>query len=187
MILFNYLIDNNYVFYGLFATTAGILGYKFVSSYLNSFYVDKGIQTDAWEDYSERASQLVSNSVTSINTVTPRISPTEYISQTNILQNISEVGTHNITEGVSTVTTVLPIPPMDIPMVPNLELIGKVDQGVQTINNPMYGKDWNTIIEYINNKPSFFFDAPGCETWIIPDPSVLTLISNSQFLPSIWF
>jgi len=30
---------------------------------------------------------------------------------------------------------------MDIPMVPNLELIGKVDQGVQTINNPMYGKD----------------------------------------------
>jgi len=47
MILFNYLIDNNYVFYGLFATTAGILGYKFVSSYLNSFYVDKGIQTDA--------------------------------------------------------------------------------------------------------------------------------------------
>jgi len=88
MILFNYLIDNNYVFYGLFATTAGIMGYKIVSSYLNSFYVDKGIQTDAWEDYSERASQLVSNSVTSIDTVTPRISPTEYISQTNILQNI---------------------------------------------------------------------------------------------------
>ena len=48
-------------------------------------------------------------------------------------------------------------------------------------NNPMYGKDWNTIIDYINNKPSFFFDAPGCDTWIMPDPSVLSLISNSLF------
>lgn len=175
MTIFNYLIDNNYVFYGLFTTTVGFIGYKFVSSYVNSFYVDKGVQTDAWEDYSERLSQLASNSVTSIDTVTPRISPTEYLNQTNVLQNTSE--------GVSTVTTVLPIPPMDLPMVPNLELIAKVDKGVQTIINPVFNKDWNTIIEYINNKPSFFFDVPGCESWIIPDPTVLTLISNSQFLP----
>ena len=48
----------------------------------------------------------------------------------------------------------------------------------------MFGKDWNTIIEYINNKPSFFFDAPCCDTWIIPDPDILTLISNSPFWPS---
>jgi hypothetical protein len=75
---------------------------------------------------------------------------------------------------------------MDISMVPNPDLLTKVDQGIQTITNPMFGKDWNTIIEYINNKPSFFFDAPGCDTWIIPDPSILTLISNSQFLPSFW-
>jgi hypothetical protein len=64
-------------------------------------------------------------------------------------------------------------------MVPNLELIEKLDKGVQTITNPMYGKDWNTIIDFINNKPSFFFYAPGCESWIIPDPAILTLISNS--------
>jgi hypothetical protein len=62
-------------------------------------------------------------------------------------------------------------------------LINKVDQGVQNITNPMFGKDWSTIINYINNKPSFFFDAPGCDTWIIPDPDILTLISNSQFWP----
>jgi hypothetical protein len=58
-----------------------------------------------------------------------------------------------------------------------------VDQGVQTIINPMFGKDWNSIIEYINNKPSFFFDTSCCDTWIIPDPSVLIAISNSPFLP----
>jgi hypothetical protein len=66
---FNSLIDNDFVFYGLFVTTAGFIRYKFVSSYWNYFYVDKGIQIDAWEDYSERPSQLISNSVTSIDTV----------------------------------------------------------------------------------------------------------------------
>jgi uncharacterized protein YozE (UPF0346 family) len=157
------------------------MGYKIISSYLNSFYVDKGVQTDAWEDYSERPSQIASESVTSIDTVTPRISPIEHISQ---VQNISPEGTQNIIDNgtdVSTVTTILPIPPVDIPIVPNIELITKVDQGIQTVTNPMYGKDWNTIIDYINNKPSFFFDVPGCESWIIPDPAILNLISNSQF------
>ena len=136
MTLFNYLIDNGYVFYSLFACTAGFMGYKFVSFYLNSYYVDKGVQTDAWEDYSDRPSQILCDSITSIDTVTPKFSP--------------------VTEGVSTVTTILPIPPVDINIIPNPDLIiTKVDQGVQTISNPMYGKDWNTIIEYLNNRPSF--------------------------------
>jgi len=96
MTLFNLLTDNSLVFYSLFTGTVGFMGYKFAPSYLNSFYVD---------------------------------------------------------------------------------------QGVQTIVNPMFGKDWNSIIEYINNKPSFFFDTSCCDTWIIPDPSVLIAISNSPFWP----
>jgi hypothetical protein len=31
----------------MFAGTVGFMGYKLVSSYLNSFYEDKGIQTEA--------------------------------------------------------------------------------------------------------------------------------------------
>lgn len=50
----------------------------------------------------------------------------------------------------------------------------------------MFGKDWNIIIEYINNKSNFFFDASGYDTWIIPDPSVLILITNYQFWLSFW-
>ena len=50
----------------------------------------------------------------------------------------------------------------------------------------MFGKDWNIIIEYINNKSNFFFDASGCDTLIIPDPSVLILITNYQFWLSFW-
>jgi hypothetical protein len=45
--LFNYILDNNVFFYAGFSVTVGFIGYKFVSSYLNSFYVDKGVQTDA--------------------------------------------------------------------------------------------------------------------------------------------
>ena len=73
---------------------------------------------------------------------------------------------------------------MDISMVLNPYLLTKVDQGVQIIIKPMFGKDWNIIIEYINNKSSFFFDDSGYDTWIIPDPSVLILITNYQFLLS---
>lgn len=174
MTLFNYVLDNDLVFGTAFAVTLGLITYGFTKSFINSFYVDKGIQTDSWEDYSDRPSQILSDNITSIDTVAPWLSPTESINQISVLGSTSEVGTQ-------TITTVLPIPPMNIPMVPNVELITRVDQGVQTINNPMYGKDWNTIIEFINNKPSFFFDTPGCDTWIIPDPSVLSLISNSFF------
>jgi len=47
MTLFNILTDNSLVFYSLFTGTVGFMGYKFATSYLNSFYVDKSIQTDA--------------------------------------------------------------------------------------------------------------------------------------------
>jgi hypothetical protein len=49
----------------------GFIGYKLASSYLNSFYLDKGVQTEAWEDYSNRSSQIAPESVTSLDTVTP--------------------------------------------------------------------------------------------------------------------
>jgi len=178
--IFNYLFENSYdlVFYSTFAGTIGFMGYKFASSYLNSFYVDKSIQTEAWENYSNRSSQMAPESITSIDTVTPI---SENISPVITTNTTSEIGTQTIFESISTVTTVLPIPPVNVEIVPNPDLLAKVDQGVQTISNPMFGKDWTTIIEYINNKPSFFFDAPGCDTWIIPDPSVLIMISNSPF------
>ena len=62
MTLFNYLLDNNIIFYSIFATTAGFIRYSCISSYFNSSYIDEGIQTEAWEDYSERASQIASES-----------------------------------------------------------------------------------------------------------------------------
>lgn len=109
--LFNYIFDNDIVFYSLFTCTAGFMGYSLITSYLDSFYVDKGIQTDAWEDYSNRPSQIASDSLTSIDTVTPRFSPTDYVN-TGPQINTIEAGTQTITDNMSTVTTVLPIPPI---------------------------------------------------------------------------
>jgi hypothetical protein len=43
----NYALDNGLLFYGTFAGVVGLIGYSFITSYLNSFYVDKGVQTDA--------------------------------------------------------------------------------------------------------------------------------------------
>jgi hypothetical protein len=120
MTLFNYALDNSLLFGVAFAGTVGFIGYKFASSYLNSFYVDKSIQTDAWENYSDRSSQMAPESITSIDTVTPI---SKNISPVTTLQTISEIGTQTISEGASTVTTVLPIPPINIEMVPNPEMV----------------------------------------------------------------
>ena len=101
-------------------------------------------------------------------------------------------------EAVSPATTILPIPSVDILPVPPIDVaivgnpditISTVEKGVQTINNPLYGKDWNTIIEYINNRPSFYFDSPELVNngWIIPDPTLLNMISNSETLNFINF
>ncbi len=158
--IINYFINNDFVIYSMFAGTVGLIGYKFVSSYLNSFYVDKGTQTSAWEDYSDRTSQMASNSVTSINTVTPI---SDNVSPTFTAHTMSEVGTETITDGTSTVTTVLPTPPINIEIVPNPDLVGYtlthkslIESKIQEING-LYGKEMfdytitNADLTYIVN------------------------------------
>jgi hypothetical protein len=72
-----------------------------------------------------------SNSVTSIDTVTP-------VSET-FMDTASVVDT--ISNSTNTVTTILPVPTANVEIIPNPDLLAKVDQGVQTITNPMFGKD----------------------------------------------
>jgi len=126
-------------FYSLGFVMVGYMIYKFISSFYNSYYIDKGVQTDAWEDYSERASQLISNSITSIDTVTPRISPTDYVnSGAQVILDTVEIGTLTIIDNgtnVSTVTTVLPIPPVHIEIVPNPDIIKYCSSNLRKIMN----------------------------------------------------
>ena len=145
MTLLNYILDNNIVFYSLFTGTVGFIGYKFVSFYLNTYYVD--IQTSAWEDYFDRSGQILQ--IISNNTQKPVFSPVEFIKA-----------------GIQANTI-------------------KMETGIQSINNPMYGKDWGFIIEYIDTHPSFFLDSPYCNTWLMPNPYMLALLSNSEFWPPL--
>jgi hypothetical protein len=147
MTLFNFLTDNSLVFYSLFTGTVGFIGYSCASSYLSSFYADKEIQTDAREDYSERPSQIGSNSATSIDTVTP-VSPTI------------------TSETENTISTILPVPPVNIEIIPNPDLVeyalshkSLVESKIQEING-LYGKEMfdyaitNADLTYIVNSYS---------------------------------
>ncbi len=48
MTLLNLALDNGWLFYGASVGMIGFIGYSLLSSYLNSSFVDKGVQTDAW-------------------------------------------------------------------------------------------------------------------------------------------
>jgi hypothetical protein len=56
--------------------------------------------------------------------MTPGISPTQHISSQQIL---SDAGTLTVSEGASTTTTVLPIPPVHIEVIPNPDLQSVLD------------------------------------------------------------
>lgn len=115
-LIYDYMINNtNIILCGLGVSTVCFLGLSVIGSYYSTTKVDKGIQTDAWEDYSERASQIASEGGSSIDTITPRISPIEYVKtggQTLV----------DSTSNINTATTVLPIPPIDIPFIPNPDI-----------------------------------------------------------------
>lgn len=121
MTLFNFLTDNSLVFYGLFAGTIGFMEYSFATSYLGSFYVDKGIQTDAWEDYSNRASQIAYDSPTSLDTVTP-VSHVFTSNTGNTLSTMSPISPTLTSDTAQTVSTILPVPLVEIEIIPNRDI-----------------------------------------------------------------
>jgi hypothetical protein len=106
---------------------------------------------------------MAPESITSLDTVTPI---SENISPVITTNTTSEVGTQTITDSISTVTTVLPIPPVNVKIVPNQDLVGSilshkslVELKIQEING-IYGKEMfdytitNTDLTYIVNSYS---------------------------------
>jgi hypothetical protein len=47
MTIFNYLLDNEVLFFSAFAGMGCLIGYKFVNAYFGCTYVNKEVQTDA--------------------------------------------------------------------------------------------------------------------------------------------
>jgi len=86
MFILNTFSSNDVLFYGMFVGVACHVGFYLVSSiwYSGNKQVDKGVQTDAWEDYSDTPSQIASDNLTSLDTMTLEISPSELVNSTSV-------------------------------------------------------------------------------------------------------
>ena len=117
MTILNNIFDNNIILgdYLYLQVYAGHLRLSDLSSCWpeNIRYTTTGVQTDAWEDYSDRPSRMTSDSLTSLDTITS-VSPTS-IDATSVTQIL--------TDGLSPVTTVLPVRPVEIEVIPNLDIL----------------------------------------------------------------
>jgi hypothetical protein len=113
--ILNNNLDNDLVFYGLFIGVIGGIGYSFASKILRKSYMEKGVQTDAGENYYDKPSQIIPENVSSIDTLSPVSSTFEDTS--TLIPTTSEVGTQTITGDVT---------PVNIEVIPNQDIAGRV-------------------------------------------------------------
>jgi hypothetical protein len=109
--LLNNNMDNDLVFYGLFIGVVGTIGYSFTSKILRKSYVEKGVQTDAENNFSDRPSQIIPDNVPSIDTLSS-VSST-FKDTSPLIPTTSEVGTQTIAGDVTPVNREV-IPSQDI-------------------------------------------------------------------------
>jgi hypothetical protein len=113
--IINNNLDNDLVFYGVFIGAVGSIGYSFTRRILSKSYVDKGVQTDAGENLSDRPNQIIAENITSKDALSP-VSST-FKETSTIIPTTSEVGTQTITEDVTQVNT---------EVVPNQNIVERV-------------------------------------------------------------
>jgi len=113
--LLNNNLDNDLVFYGLYIGVAGAIGYSFISNILKKSYVEKGVQTEAEKNISDSPNQIISDNVTSIDTLSPLSST--FKDTSSLIPKISEVGTQTIAGEVT---------PVNIEVIPNQDIVGRV-------------------------------------------------------------
>lgn len=113
------MFENEVLFYGIFIGMGCHFSYLIAkSAYVQYFYKDQEVQTDAWDDYSDRPSQTIADNITSSNT--PIFSPVENI------DTGSQILTGNTNTVTNTVTTILPVPPVNIEILPNPDITMRV-------------------------------------------------------------
>jgi hypothetical protein len=103
--------DNDLIFYSLLIGAVGAIGYSLTTKILLKSYVEKSIQTDAGEIYSDKSSQISPDDFPSIHTLSPS-SSTE-----TIRPPISKVETKSITGDIT---------PVNIDVRPNQDIVGRV-------------------------------------------------------------
>jgi hypothetical protein len=114
MNIINNIIDNDILFFGMFAGVVCHLGFSFVRAIqpVKKEMTETGVQTDALEESSDRPSEIIQDNLTSIDTLSP-VSPA-FEDTSTIIPSSSQVGTSTIAEDVN------------IEVVPNQEIVGSV-------------------------------------------------------------
>jgi hypothetical protein len=107
-------LDNDIVFYASLIGIVGAIGYSLTKQILSKSYVEKGVQTDAEENFSDNPSQIIPDNVSSTDTLSPVSSTFEEFEDTSTLRpETSDVGIQTIPGDVTLVNTEV-IPNRDI-------------------------------------------------------------------------
>jgi hypothetical protein len=110
--LWNFIIDNDLIIYGTLIGIACHIGLTYLS--FNQTYVDASVQTEAWEDYSPGPSQVLADNLSPVLT--------DNLTSLDPLTRISPISETIASTTVNTVTTILPIPPVNIEVIPNPDI-----------------------------------------------------------------
>jgi hypothetical protein len=87
-------IDNEWVLLGIAGCVVGALGYKIISTYLRSKYLDKGTQTDASENLTDRPNQITQENLALLDSLSP-------VSSSSSIQTLSPVSSSSSLETLS--------------------------------------------------------------------------------------
>jgi hypothetical protein len=104
-------LDNDIIFYGTLIVVVGAIGYSIISEILSKSYTEKGVQTDAENNISDRPNQIIQDNLTSIDTLSP------VSSTSSLIPTTSEVGIQTIAGNVT---------PVNIEVIPNQDIVGRV-------------------------------------------------------------
>jgi hypothetical protein len=114
-LLYNNL-DNDLVLYGVCIVVVGAIGYSLASKILSKSYMEKGVQTDAEEYYSDISSSIFPDNVSDSSNET--ISPlSSTFDRSTLTPTTSDVGTQTITGDVT---------PVNKEIIPNQDIAGRV-------------------------------------------------------------
>lgn len=155
--IWNNNLDNDLVFYGTLIGVVGVIGFSITRQIFSKSYTEKGAQTDADPNLSDKPSQIIPDNVTLNNTLSPVSSTFKETSEIGI-QTTSEVGIKTIAGDVT---------PVNIEVIPNQNILGKVvdlsnaeyiEDKVEQLNalDPFSATPWTperlrAMIEILNN------------------------------------
>lgn len=137
--ILNNNLDNDLALYFVFFWISGAVTYSFTKNILSKSYVEKGVQTDVTQNYSNSSSQTIQDNETSIGTLSR-------VSSSSSIETLSPVSSSSSTETLSPVSSTFQDTSSLIPtvsevvsptivgeVIPNQDIVGRVVDNAEYI------------------------------------------------------